>query len=216
MGQQKNALPDAITYESDPVASAPPPQQLTELGKQRNTGNGGEPRERKPPKIRLKLIPGAPVEVHMEPIDAVRLLSAFGTAELSFASLMLSGVINVACDKREPESGEINDALAAVTGIGAGDEIEGMLAAQMVTTHLAAMSALRRLKGSENVAQQDSNGNLAVKLLRTFTMQLEALQRYRGKGQQKVTVEHVNVNAGGQAIVGTVQSAPLKKTNRDQ
>ena len=170
---------------------------------------------RKPPKIRLKLIPGAPVEVHMEPIDAVRLLSAFGTAELSFASLMLSGVINVAC-KREPESGEINDALAAVTGIGAGDEIEGMLAAQMVTTHLAAMSALRRLKGSENVAQQDSNGNLAVKLLRTFTMQLEALQRYRGKGQQKVTVEHVNVNAGGQAIVGTVQSAPLKKTNRDQ
>ena len=43
-------------------------------------------------------------------------------------------------------------------------------------------------------------------------MQLEALQRYRGKGQQKVTVEHVNVNAGGQAIVGTVQSAPSKKT----
>ena len=96
----------------------------------------------------------------MEPIDAVRLLSAFGTAELSFASLMLSGVINVACDKREPESARINEALAAVTGIGAGDEIEAMLAAQMVTTHLAAMSALRRLKGSENVAQQDSNGNL--------------------------------------------------------
>jgi hypothetical protein len=48
---------------------------------------------------------------------------------------------------------------------------------------------------------------LAIKLLRTFTMQLEALQRYRGKGQQKVTVEHVNVNAGGQAIVGTVQSS---------
>jgi hypothetical protein len=38
-------------------------------------------------------------------------------------------------------------------------------------------------------------------------MQLEALQRYRGKGQQKVTVEHVHVNAGGQAIVGTVDSS---------
>jgi hypothetical protein len=36
---------------------------------------------------------------------------------------------------------------------------------------------------------------------------LEALNRYRGKGQQKVTVEHVTVNAGGQAIVGTVQAA---------
>jgi len=47
----------------------------------------------------------------------------------------------------------------------------------------------------------DSNGNLAVKLLRIFTSQMEALQRYRGKGQQKVTVEHVHVNAGAQAIV---------------
>jgi hypothetical protein len=28
---------------------------------------------------------------------------------------------------------------------------------------------------------------------------------YRGKGQQKVTVEHVHVHSGGQAIVGAVQ-----------
>ena len=34
---------------------------------------------------------------------------------------------------------------------------------------------------------------------------MEALNRHRGKGQQKVTVEHVTVNAGGQAIVGSVQ-----------
>ena len=33
---------------------------------------------------------------------------------------------------------------------------------------------------------------------------LEALNRRRGKGQQKVTVEHVTVNAGGQAVVGSV------------
>ena len=51
---------------------------------------------------------------------------------------------------------------------------------------------------------QDSNGNLAVKLLRTFAAQTEALQRYRGKGQQKVTVEHVHVHTGGQAIVGSL------------
>src|SRR5947209_16607448 len=83
----------------------------------------------------------------------------------------------------------------------------GMLATQMVATHLAAMTALRRLKSSENVAQQDSNGNLAVKLLRTFTAQVEALQRYRGKGQQKVIVEHVHVHTGRQAIVGSVSQS---------
>jgi len=35
--------------------------------------------------------------------------------------------------------------------------------------------------------------------MRTFTAQVEALQRYRGKGQQKVTVEHVHVHSGGRA-----------------
>ena len=50
-----------------------------------------------------------------------------------------------------------------------------MLATQMVATHFAAIGALRRLKGAETFHQQDSNGNLAVKLLRTFTLQIEAL-----------------------------------------
>src|ERR1700730_8191147 len=66
------------------------------------------------------------------------------------------------------------------------------------------VDGLRRLKAPDTIPQQDSNGNLAVKLLRTFAAQAEALQRYRGKGQQKVTVEHVHVHTGGQAIVGSV------------
>jgi hypothetical protein len=33
----------------------------------------------------------------------------------------------------------------------------------MVATHVATITALRRLKGSETIPQQDSNGNLAVK-----------------------------------------------------
>ena len=35
---------------------------------------------------------------------------------------------------------------------------------------------------------------------------MEALNRHRGKGQQKVTVEHVHVHAGGQAVVGLVET----------
>lgn len=42
------------------------------------------------------------------------------------------------------------------------------------------------------------------KLARTFTTQLEALKRYRSKGDQTVRVEHVTVNEGGQAIVGSI------------
>jgi hypothetical protein len=44
------------------------------------------------------------------------------------------------------------------------------------------------------------------KLSRTYAVLLDALNRYRGKGQQKVTVEHVHVHSGGQAVVGMVES----------
>ena len=183
------------------------------------SGSGDAHGKRKSPRIVVKSVPGKPLDVDMQPIDAVRLASAFGTAEPSFASWMLNGIINAACNgslAHPPGAEAINDALAAVTGIGARDEIEGMLATQMVATHFAAISALRRFKGAETIHQQDSNGNLAVKLLRIFTLQIEALQRYRGKGQQKVTVEHVHVNTGGQAIVGVVHAPTVNAGKSDQ
>src|SRR5215203_6015154 len=41
----------------------------------------------------------------------------------------------------------------------------------------------------KTIPQQASARTFAVKLLRSDAMQAEALQRYRGKGQQRVTVE---------------------------
>jgi len=41
-------------------------------------------------------------------------------------------------------------------------------------------------------------------------MQMEALKRYRTGGEQKVTVQHVSVSEGGQAIVGNV-TQPAEK-----
>jgi hypothetical protein len=37
---------------------------------------------------------------------------------------------------------------------------------------------------------------------------MEALKRYRTGGEQKVTVQHVSVSEGGQAIVGNVTHSP--------
>jgi hypothetical protein len=44
------------------------------------------------------------------------------------------------------------------------------------------------------------------KLARTFAAQAEALKRYRSGGEQKMTVQHVHVADGGQAIVGNVNA----------
>ncbi len=53
---------------------------------------------------------------------------------------------------------------------------------------------------------RDTNLRHAAKLLSIFAKQLETLNRNRGKGQQKVTVEYVNVEPGGQAVVGNIES----------
>jgi hypothetical protein len=81
-----------------------------------------------------------------------------------------------------------------------------MLAAQMAAVHNATMTFAGRLNRVDNIQQQDSAERAFNKLARTFVAQVEALKRYRTGGQQKVTVEHVTVNAGGQAIVGSVQT----------
>lgn len=84
------------------------------------------------------------------------------------------------------------------------DELEAMLATQMGAIHIATMMMARRLNHVQSLPQQDAAERALNKLARTFTTQMDALKRYRTGGQQKVTVEHVTVNAGGQAIVGAV------------
>ena len=94
--------------------------------------------------------------------------------------------------------------LAMVRGIGPKDEIEAMMAAQMAAVHMTTMTFARRLAHVDNIPQQDSAERAFNKLARTFAVQVEALKRYRTGGEQKVTVQHVTVNEGGQAIVGSV------------
>ncbi len=94
--------------------------------------------------------------------------------------------------------------LSVVKGIEPKDHVETMLAAQMAAVHNATMTFARRLNHVDNIPQQDSAERAFNKLARTFAAQVEALKRYRTGGEQKVTVEHVTVNEGGQAIVGNV------------
>ena len=76
-----------------------------------------------------------------------------------------------------------------------------MIAAQLLATHNAAMECYRRAMIPEQTLEgRRENLNQANKLSRTYATLIDALNRHRGKGQQKVTVEHVHVHAGGQAV----------------
>jgi len=100
---------------------------------------------------------------------------------------------------------QITGAIAGLVGIGPKDELEGMMAAQLIASHSAAMECYRRAMIPDQTFEGRHEAlNQANKLSRSFVALIDALNRHRGKGQQKVTVEHVHVHAGGQAVVGTV------------
>ena len=97
-----------------------------------------------------------------------------------------------------------NKVIPLMHSISPSDALEGMLAVQMTATHHLAMKFLCRAANATTIEAMNATVNLATKLNRTFVAQVEALAKLRGKGQQKITVEHVHVESGGQAIVGNV------------
>jgi hypothetical protein len=85
------------------------------------------------------------------------------------------------------------------------DGVEKMLAVQMIAAHSTAMRCVvAAMSGKQTFAGMEASINLATKLMRTYTSQIEALNRHRTKARQTVVVKHVHVHEGGQAIVGNV------------
>ena len=99
----------------------------------------------------------------------------------------------------------LNCTIAGIASIAPRDSLEGLLAVQMVSVHNVGMELLRRTMLSEQNMDGVTLGvKRATALFNVFAKQMDTLMRYRGGGKQTVTVQHVQVDAGGQAIVGTV------------
>ncbi len=83
---------------------------------------------------------------------------------------------------------------------------EALLAVQMIGVHEASTFFLHRATAEGQTGDGvDRNVLRATRLMRLFNEQLDARAKLKGRtSQQKVTVEHVHVHEGGQAIVGAV------------
>lgn len=95
---------------------------------------------------------------------------------------------------------------AMVRDLAPRDGIERMLAVQMVATHVALIRQGGRMANADQLLKFEAHERAYNKLARTYTAQVEALRKHRNGGKQTVTVQHVNVSGGGQAVVGNVQT----------
>lgn len=132
--------------------------------------------------------------------------AALGGVEKSFARSLMQMLVNAlpAGPDGIPDREAFNGALQMICGMQPSDEAEAMLLAQMAVAAQTALVINGQLVRTASRHQQSDQGNLVNKLMRTYGAQMETLKRYRGKGEQRVVVEHVHVYEGGQAIVGQV------------
>jgi hypothetical protein len=113
-------------------------------------------------------------------------------------------------------------ALDAANTVQAENSLEKMLVHQMALAHEMAMKMgdatmreLQRLKQTQNHGRHRSDegvecqrlANSTAKLMSTYQQGMLTLQKLRTGGNQTMTVQHVNIEAGGQAVIGSVQGA---------
>ncbi len=148
--------------------------------------------------------------------NVMTFLKACGTNDLDMMSVLTNQLYavlpkdSIAGTTRETC---INGALAMLSGIKPKNELEGMLAAQMITTHILSMeTAKRAMLPEQDTERITENINRSNKLMRTFTLQVDALSKLRGD-TKTVTVKHVTIASGAQAIIGDVNQGNTHDKN---
>jgi hypothetical protein len=171
-------------------------------------------RDRVPP-VRVRLVrPDAYDEQTCPPASErdtkdweTRLNTALGTVSPDFVR---SSLLQLQSAARSPygtiSETAINAALAMIEAAAPRDELEAALAVEMACCHAVAMAVLSKMDSAFGTERRIAAfGSTAARLMRTFAVQMEVLRRLRHGGHQFVRVEHVQVNDGGQAIIGNVR-----------
>jgi hypothetical protein len=172
--------------------------------------HSSKPARRRMPLLKLSCDKKGSLAATMEASEPDEFAALFGGAAREFADQAVHDLLNVALTAA-PGPGAVNTTtinalLQAVGSIEPVDELEAMLAVQLAAFHHVTLCCLRRSQqSSATLDGRALNLNQANKCARTFTSLLEALNRHRGKcTTQRVIVENVTVEAGGQALVGAV------------
>lgn len=82
------------------------------------------------------------------------------------------------------------------------DAIEARLCMQETTLYSQGMEYLSRADKTDNILHAEFYMKNAIKLLRLHNETIETHSKYHRGGEQRVVVQHVQVNDGGKAIVG--------------
>jgi hypothetical protein len=96
-------------------------------------------------------------------------------------------------------------AVDASASIQSRDSLEKMLAHQLAAAHKVTMEMIESVvPHSHDTAIQNKRLNAAVRCMAAYQKGLLTLRKLRLGGHQRISVQHIQVREGGQAIVGDV------------
>jgi hypothetical protein len=96
-------------------------------------------------------------------------------------------------------------ALDAANSIQATDSLQRMLAHQMAAVHKLAMEQMGQISYQQNADAQVKRMNAAARCMAVYQQGLLALHKVRQNGQQRITVQYVNVSNGSRAVIGNIE-----------
>jgi hypothetical protein len=120
---------------------------------------------------------------------------------------IMSPLINLIANQDGNDTGSaLNKSITLIAASDPKNQLELMLATQLAMTHITLGKSARLLdQNYKGVQTINSLGNLYTKLSRLGIDQINTLERMKGKGQQRIIVEKINIEAGGQAAIGVYE-----------
>ena len=204
----KKALPAADPAPIMPIVGAysPTPREQAVLDKQEKRKEARNPL----PYFKMLGQDDKVVTTTIDHVDAAvgsrLLMESFGTDDPRIAETLTGQLAQLATNAGVFNIDAYNRSVALVQNMQPRDVFEAMLTTQMAAIHNTTMDHAGRLHRATTGEAVERYERTLNRLARTFTTQIEALKKYRSKGEQKVIVEHqhVHVHPGGQAVVGNV------------
>lgn len=138
-------------------------------------------------------------------VDDEQIKAILATDNVPFIEGLVWEIGNAGSTAGALNDDKTNYMLSMIEGIAPKDTVETLLAAQMAAVHRATMDYARRLSQATSAEVRTGHERALNRLARTFTSQIEALQKHRSKGKQKIVVQHIHVSGNAQAVVGDVQ-----------
>lgn len=97
-----------------------------------------------------------------------------------------------------------------IEALQAKDSLQEMLAAQMLSIHELQQTSMFYANNTNHPEAKKYYTNTAIKLANCFTQQATLLSKLQGTFGQQIVVKHVEVNNGGQAVVGNITGITSK------